>query len=116
MLVDVKKELDKKNTLLSHVILGCFADSIGKVAESDSYKKTGKVEVKIFLDGVEGDLQPLLDHWEEQVGDLITGEAKILLRDKYVDPWAEIAETIDDIRDRTKEVLEQKERELGWHG
>ena len=105
MKINVTKELNKKS-LLSHIILHKMKDYLVKhLTENCSIKNIGIVaEIKLTVEGEEIDLQSFVDYWQNQVEEMITKQAKELMRDKFID----IQDLFTDLEGRLKEEINNR--------
>jgi gas vesicle protein len=96
---------EHEGKLLEHVVLHCFMQLSKEAQETavDNHKEEG-TDVKLLIEGVEVDITSFMEHWQSQVGTMITKKAKQLLDDKM----SEVSDLLEDLKNRIQPEIDKR--------
>lgn len=108
MKVNMSKEL-KKNSLLGHIIISGMTKTlghteVGQLANECTTDEGVVLDVVLTVNGKEVDLAHFVEHWQSQVGSLLTAEVARVIDEKFSD----IEDLLCDLKARIEPEIDKR--------
>ncbi len=102
MLFNFQKE-ESKESWISHLMAEGLADAIEKNVDFEKYiTKDGSYDLKLTIQGIEIDLEKIIEFWQSQVERMIEDRAKELLENKFLNLQRDLQELQERVINQNK--------------
>lgn len=111
MKINMTKEAGNRESLIGHIVLHCMTTALmDQIHTRDDFGSSEGIvmDVVLTVDGHELDLKKFVDHWQNQIEDIINKEVKERQKAIFHEKFDKVSDLLTDLEERVEEEIEKR--------